>query len=132
MKSNCLYCHTEFEFNPHHKKGKYCNIICRGKHKSQLHKADWYARKLKKRIDRPTIRNYLTEDRGYKCEGDDCGISDWHNKKLVLHVDHINGDPSDDSPSNMRLLCPNCHSQTPFLGGANKGRGRRARGLPLY
>jgi hypothetical protein len=130
MKATCLNCGIEFEFNPHQKTGKYCSNECAGAHKSLLHKQAWHAGTLKKRIDRPTIRNYLAEDRGYKCE--DCGISEWKNKKLTLHVDHINGDSSNDSPENMRLLCPNCHSQTPFLGGANKGRGRKAKGLPLY
>lgn len=128
MKANCLNCGKEFEFNHHHKRGKYCSNECNGLHKSKLHKQAWYDGELK-RIERSTVRKYLAEDRGYECEV--CGISDWEGKKLTLHVDHINGDPSNDSPSNMRLLCPNCHSQTEFLGNANKGRGRKAQGLPL-
>jgi 5-methylcytosine-specific restriction endonuclease McrA len=129
MKANCLNCGKEFEFNPHQKTGKYCSNECSGEHKSTIHKQKWYEGKLK-RIERTTARKYLAEDRGYKCEV--CGVSDWNNKKLVLHVDHINGDPSNDHPNNLRLICPNCHSQTEFLGGANKGRGRAAIGLPLY
>jgi 5-methylcytosine-specific restriction endonuclease McrA len=103
---------------------------CAVQGKSAEHKRKFFSGLLEKRIDRPTARNYLAEARGYKCEV--CGISDWQNKKLVLHVDHINGDPSNDHPDNLRLICPNCHSQTEFLGGANKGRGRAAQGLPLY
>jgi hypothetical protein len=72
----------------------------------------------------------LSEDRGYACEC--CGISEWNGKELTLQVDHIDGNPGDDSPNNVRLICPNCHSQTEFLGGRNKGNGRAARGLPLY
>lgn len=82
------------------------------------------------RLDRPTIRKYLAEARGYKCEV--CGISDWNGKKITLQVDHVDGDPSFDHPDNLRLICPNCHSQTKYLGGANKGRGRKAQGLKLY
>lgn len=85
---------------------------------------------LDKRIDRPTARKYIAEERGYKCEV--CGLCDWQNKRITLHVDHINGDPSNDHPSNLRLICPNCHSQTEFLGAANKGRGRGALGIPRY
>jgi 5-methylcytosine-specific restriction endonuclease McrA len=129
MQATCLNCNKDFEFNPCHKTGKYCSNECNGKHKSLLHKKEWYAGNLK-RIERSTARRYIAEDRGYKCEV--CGVSEWQNKKLVLHVDHINGDPGNNSPDNLRLICSNCHSQTEFLGAANKGRGRAAQGLPLY
>lgn len=36
----------------------------------------------------------------------------WQNKKLVLQLDHINGVNTDNRLENLRLLCPNCHSQT--------------------
>jgi len=35
----------------------------------------------------------------------------WNNKKLVLQLDHINGINNDNRIENLRLLCPNCHSQ---------------------
>lgn len=47
----------------------------------------------------------------YKCET--CGITDYNNKPISLELNHINGDNSDHSLSNLQLLCPNCHSQTP-------------------
>ena len=30
-------------------------------------------------------------------------------KKLRMDMDHTNGDPTDNSLDNLRLLCPNCH-----------------------
>jgi hypothetical protein len=42
-----------------------------------------------------------------------CGISEWCNRALVLHLDHVNGINNDNRLPNLRLLCPNCHSQTP-------------------
>ena len=41
------------------------------------------------------------------------------NKILVLQLDHINGDYRDNRLENLRLLCPNCHSQTETFGSKN-------------
>lgn len=54
----------------------------------------------------------------YKCKS--CGLGDrWNNQKLVLHLDHINGDRYDNRKENLRWLCPNCHTQTPTFSGRN-------------
>lgn len=50
----------------------------------------------------------------YKCEG--CGIVDWNGKPISLQLDHIDGCPTNHLLENLRLLCPNCHSQTPTYG----------------
>lgn len=50
-----------------------------------------------------------------------CGIKDtWQGETIVLHIDHINGDHFDHRIENLRLLCPNCHSQTPTYCAKNK------------
>lgn len=51
-----------------------------------------------------------------------CGISEWNEKKLSLHLDHINGVKHDNRLENLRLLCPNCHSQTDTYAGRNIGK----------
>ena len=52
-----------------------------------------------------------------------CGTKNWQGKPIVLELDHINGINNDNRLHNLRLLCPNCHSQTEtFRGrGINKG-----------
>jgi len=45
-----------------------------------------------------------------KCEG--CGLTEWNGKEISLHLDHVNGDNLDNRIENLRILCPNCHSQT--------------------
>ena len=55
----------------------------------------------------------------YKCQI--CGNTGvWNNQKLTLQLDHINGIKTDNRITNLRLLCPNCHSQTDTYSGKNK------------
>ena len=44
----------------------------------------------------------------------------WNSLPLCLQLDHINGCSSDNRIDNLRLLCPNCHSQTSTYAGRNK------------
>ena len=53
-----------------------------------------------------------------------CGISNWQGKTLKLHLDHIDGNNNFNVRSNLRLLCPNCHSQTETYCGKNINIGR--------
>ena len=69
--------------------------------------------KLKKRI----IKAGVLEN---KCSS--CGIDKWNGTDIVLQLDHINGKSKDHRLENLRLLCPNCHSQTPTWCGKNKSK----------
>lgn len=54
-----------------------------------------------------------------------CSLSEWQGKPLSMHIDHINGVKGDHRLENLRMLCPNCHSQTETYGGRNMKRRRR-------
>jgi predicted RNA-binding Zn-ribbon protein involved in translation (DUF1610 family) len=57
-----------------------------------------------------------------------CGITDaWKGKKLVLQVDHTDGDGMNNLPTNLRFLCPNCHSQTENYAGRKNNQPERKR-----
>lgn len=50
-----------------------------------------------------------------------CSIDSWNEMPLSLQMDHINRCDTDNRLENLRLLCPNCHSQTHNFAGRNKG-----------
>ena len=56
----------------------------------------------------------------YKCE--ECGISEWLGKPLSLQLEHIDGNHHNNSFENLKILCPNCHSQTSTFAGKNVDR----------
>jgi hypothetical protein len=56
----------------------------------------------------------------------ECGIGpEWNGKPLSLQLDHINGASDDNRLENLRMLCPNCHTQTETFGSKRrKGTGK--------
>jgi len=66
-------------------------------------------------LKRRLIKENILE---YKCAI--CGINTWRNNAITLELDHINGNNTDNRLENLRLLCPNCHSQTDTFRGKTK------------
>jgi 5-methylcytosine-specific restriction endonuclease McrA len=51
----------------------------------------------------------------------ECGLPpEWNGKSIVLQIDHKDGNGVNNSPYNVRFLCPNCHSQTETFGTRNR------------
>ncbi len=128
----CLNCNNLIPFKGY----TYSHMYCDNKCQLDLRSKTTFAKNKKlflegKLHNRPAIRKVLTDIRGHKCES--CGIEDWQGNHITLQVDHINGDPYNDKPDNLRLICPNCHSQTDSFAGANRGKGRWSKeGLAKY
>lgn len=67
--------------------------------------------KLKNRLISEGMKHNICED---------CGCSVWQGKPINMELHHIDGNRQNHRLDNLRLLCPNCHSQTDTFRAKNK------------
>lgn len=103
---------------------KFCSINCfrqsRWKNKKEI-----LLSSNNRNVSSDTLKKFLIKEMNIK----NCCLCNqepfWNGKPLVLQLDHIDGDSDNNKISNLRLLCPNCHTQTETF--ASKGKGSRYR-----
>lgn len=125
--ANCLYCSKDIKYRVGQSLGKYCNNVCQVEHRHIAITDPKVEAGLTS--ERSVLKKYLIRKHTLKCF--ECGIKTWRGQPAPIELDHIDGDASNNLPSNLRLLCCNCHGITKTWKGRNKGSGRKARGLDL-
>lgn len=93
----------------------------RSKTYSTIKKPIEYYLQKGKFVDGKVLKPKLFETNLLKEECSECGLGTiWNGKHISLTIDHINGDNTDNRLENLRILCPNCHSQTSTFSGKHK------------
>lgn len=118
IKRNCLMCEVE-TYNQ-----KYCSNQCQINYQSKQNKE--LAIKENDIKNNVLGKKILIDMYGEQCSV--CGLLNiWNGKELKLELDHINGIANDNRIENVRLICPNCHSQTDTYKAKNKTSTRKYR-----
>lgn len=121
-KSYCLFCGGEIVGRKKWTKQKYCSLSCSHKEKIRITNI-----KIEngEKVEPRLVKRYLKNKRGHKCSI--CGRKTWMGKQILLILDHVDGNPYNNTLDNLRLVCSNCDAQLPTYKGKNTGNGRHYR-----
>lgn len=104
----CAFCDEEFKCKSSDTR-QYCSNNCSAKHRSSIREHAMLHLAFDE-LPNKRKRNRIFDEQQGRCSV--CGLKDWNGQPITLELDHISGDRSDESRNNLRLICPNCHSQT--------------------
>lgn len=107
----------------------FCSNACQSQHKFNLFIERWKKGEEKgfrgenKALSKH-VRKYMLQRENYSCQM--CG---WNKRHPVdglplVEVDHVDGNAENTMESNLRVLCPNCHSMTDTFRRRNTGSKR--------
>lgn len=106
---------------------KYCSNKCQKeyelkiKYKEYLDNQDNY---IGKEITYNWLKPIILKEQNNRCAI--CGMEPiWNNKEIHFILDHIDGDATNNTRVNLRLICPNCDSQLETYKSRNIGKSTR-------
>lgn len=116
---------------------KFCSHKCQRDFEYKENVAAWLEGRLvgwkgQNRSLKNFVRKWLHQTRGTACE-----VCFWDEKHpldgaVLTEIDHIDGDAENCVPSNLRILCPNCHAKTSTHRARNKASSRKGRLTRYY
>lgn len=129
LEKNCLNCGATID-KPR-STSKFCSNKCSSdkRHKDYIQK--WKNGEIEVVGDggrlSDYIRTYLFEKYDSKCSRCGWDTPNPFTGSVILEVEHIDGDSTNNKEENLDLICPNCHSLTSTYKALNSGKGNRNR-----
>lgn len=92
--------------------------FCKGKPSSR--RLDASSSFERKNVCSHKLKLRLIRDGYKKAECENCELTEWMGQPAPLELHHVDGNHDNNQLNNLRILCPNCHAQTPTNSGKNK------------
>jgi hypothetical protein len=109
LNAVCLNCDVQFSYLESCARGKFCSNKCGGEYRYKTISVTKIVKGICNNVG--SLKRFLKETAGNVCVL--CDQLPFHNgKELTLQLDHIDGNSDNNKIENLRLLCPNCHTQT--------------------
>ena len=65
-----------------------------------------------RKINTHNLKNRLIKEGIFLYQCQKCLLTEWNNQPIPIELHHIDGNNQNNNPSNLQILCPNCHAQT--------------------